>query len=90
MSDVCVLSSEECGRLENWATWPACKSHRHVKRKEAEELVESGIARWAGGEDTAVKTPVSMIVRNRITSVWQPVPTSGLLGFRTWGLSPQR
>ena len=57
-------------------------------------MVESGEARFVGGEGTKVATPVTMIVKKRIT-IWTPVSTSmpdgtKLKGFKIWGIRPQR
>ena len=46
--------------------------------------------RLVGGVDTKVVSPVTMIVPVAIRNAWQPVPTSKLMGFRVWGLAPQR
>lgn len=83
--DVCVLSATEAGRLENWSIWPKCKHHRHIKQREAKAGVESGEYRFIGGEGTKVQGPVSMVVPIRVKP-WQPVPTAGLMGLRTWGV----
>ena len=89
--DVCVLSVEEASRLENYAIWPACKSHRHIKKREAVEMITAETHRFVGGLDTRILTPVSMIVPVALGRAWQPVPCcnvdgSRLLGMRTWGL----
>lgn len=90
--DICVLSAEEAGRLENFGIWPICKSgeHRHISRKKLAPLLSSGAVRWVGGEGTCVETPVSMVTLVKV-KMWQPVPSRAengatLLGLRTWGL----
>jgi len=90
-TDVCVLSPEEAGRLEHYGVWPACKAHRHIKRREALLGAESGEYRYLGGEDTKIQGPVSMVVKVRAT-MWRPVATMmpdgrRLVGLRTWGLA---
>ena len=88
--DVCLLSSSEAARLENWGIWPTCKSHHHVKKREALAMVEADSHRFVGGADTRVKTPVTMIVPLSEPVIWQPVACrntdgSQLLGMRIWG-----
>jgi hypothetical protein len=84
---ICVLSLAESGRLEHYAVWPTCKkSHAHIPRKEADELVAAGTHRYVGGRDTAINSEVSMIVEVDTSRTWQPVATAGLMGLRTWGL----
>lgn len=90
--DICVLSAEEAGRLENWGIWPACKSHKHIKRREAVAGAESGEYRFLGGEGTKIQGAVSMVTAVRVT-IWRPVSTSmldgtRLRGFKVWGLKP--
>jgi hypothetical protein len=85
-NDICVLSAEEAGRLEHWGIWPQCKAHKHIKKRDALAGAEAGLLRYLGGPDTEVKNPVSMVTATRV-SIWQPVATSGLQGFRTWGLA---
>ena len=96
--NVCVLSAEDAGRLENYGAWPKCydklRPHRHISQKEAKKGVEAGVLRWLGGDETKIKHPVSMVVMVRI-SVWQPVQAcledgTKVLGLRTWGLAKQR
>jgi len=89
-----MLSPQEAGQLENWGQWPKCAWHHHCKKREAVELVKSGEHRWVGGEDTMCKSPVTMIVANRVT-IWRPVQAHdfdgrAIVGFKTWGLAPRR
>lgn len=84
--DVCLLSVEEAARFEHQGVWPACKAHRHMKRSKALALITSEEARYVGGSDTKLGCETSMIVPVRQGALWQPVPTAGLMGFRTWGL----
>jgi hypothetical protein len=94
--DVCVLSQEEAGRLENWGIWPNCKAHLHIKKSRALEAVEKlETHRFIGGEDTSVKAVghLSMIVPIDTTRIWSPVQCHNaegmtLRGMRTWGLRP--
>ena len=80
--DVCMLSPSEAGRLEHYGLWPACKSHRHIKRREADQLIQESTHRYVGGEDTEVKTPVSMIVACSTNGrVWRNTPSGGPLGM---------
>jgi hypothetical protein len=88
-NDVCVLSAGEAGRLEHWGIWPQCKAHKHIKKREALAGAEAGLYRYLGGPDTEIKSPVSMVTAVSV-SMWQPVPTAGLIGFRTWGLARTR
>jgi hypothetical protein len=87
--DVCVLSAEEAGRLEHWGIWPTCKAHHHIKKREAVEGAAAGLVRYLGGEGTKIQYPVSMVTATRI-DIWQPVPTAGVIGLRTWGLPRHR
>ena len=94
MNDVCVLSLEEAGRLENWGIWPTCKAHRHVKNREAQEAAKAGLVRFLGGLGTKILDPVSMVVPVAV-QMWQPVAChnvdgSSLHGMRTWGLPSTR
>ena len=90
MREICVLSLAEAGRLEHYGRWPLCKDHKHIKKADALRLVaEYESHRFIGGPDTQIKTPVTMIVAVNTTRLWQPVPTAGLMGFRTWGLQRQ-
>ena len=87
------MSLEEAGCLEHWGDWPQCRSHRHCKKREAEELVAAGTCRWVGGEGTRIGV-VSMIVTNRV-SIWTPIQLhdekgKAILGFKQWGLKPMR
>jgi len=84
--DVCVLSYGEARQLEHRNEWPQCKHHQHVKKREAAEMVAADTHRFIGGNNTRLNHPVSMITPVAIRE-WRPVPTAGLLGFRTWGLS---
>ena len=89
-NDVCVLSTMEAGRLENWDIWPACKQHHHIKRREAQAGAEAGILRYLGGADTKIGI-VSMVTANvEVGKEWRPVATSGMMGLRTWGLARRR
>jgi hypothetical protein len=49
-------------------------------------MVAADTHRFIGGNNTRLNHPVSMITPVAIRE-WRPVPTAGLLGFRTWGLS---
>jgi hypothetical protein len=86
--DICVLSAEEAGRLEHFGIWPSCKrgAHRHLKYKILKPLLDAGALRWCGGKDTCAGSQVSMVTAVRI-KIWQPVPTAGAMGLRTWGLT---
>lgn len=91
--EVCVLSVEEAAQFEHWSIWPSCrKCHHHIKVHEAEEMIAAETHRYVGGADTMMKDAgkVSMIVPVETGKMWQPVPTSGLMGFRTWGLARSR
>ena len=91
--EVCVLSVEEAARFENWSVWPSCrKCHHHIKASEAAEMIAAETHRYVGGADTMMKDAgkVSMIVPVVVGRMWQPVATSRLLGFRTWGLEHAR
>lgn len=85
----CVLSSEEAGRLENWGIWPACKAHKHISKEEADKQAASGMMRFVGGRKTRANGDVTMVTPNHI-GMWEPVQTTKLMGFRTWGLKPAR
>ena len=92
--DVCVLSLEEAGRLEHWGRWPTCKAHIHISKNKARRGVEAGEYRWVGGEETHVKSPVTMVTSARI-GMWKPVQAHSedgraVIGLRTWGLERQR
>ena len=93
--DICVLSVEEAGRLENYGIWPMCKAHRHMSRNAATDSVLCDEThRFVGGPDTKVAF-VSAIVPVDCSRIWSPVQchdTDGkaILGFRTWGLKPAR
>lgn len=89
-----MLSATEAGRLEHWGIWPSCKKHRHVKQRVALAGAQAGLYRFLGGEDTEVKTPVSMVTLVSIRQ-WTPVQAHSadgktVLGLRTWGLKPAR
>lgn len=91
-NSICILSPEEAGRLEHFGIWPACKSHIHVKKSEAAEMIAAETHRFVGGTDTRVHDYVSMIVPVVTGKMWCPVPAcnndgSRLIGFRTWGLT---
>lgn len=88
--DVCVLSRTEAARLENLAIWPRCKEHWHVKKREALQMVTAETHRFVGGADTKAQSPVSMIVPVVVGREWTPQPSSGLMGFRVWGLAPSK
>jgi hypothetical protein len=95
-TDVCLLTLEEAGRLEHYGVWPTCRSgmHRHVTRREAEELVAADVCRYVGGADTKIQY-ASAIVRCSAVRVWEPVQANRedgvkLQGFRTWGLKPTK
>ena len=81
---VCILSAAEAGRLEHYGDWPQCVNHQHMSGRLAAAAAKAGMVRFLGGPGTKVASPVSMVVRVR-TRQWQPVPTAGLLGLRTWG-----
>lgn len=92
--DVCVLSLEEAGRLENWGVWPQCRNHRHIKKREAKELEAANACRFLGGRGTTIGD-VSMVVVLGSRGIWSPVACHGddgkaIMGFRTWGLQPAR
>ena len=94
-TDYCLLSDTEAARLEHWGIRPACKAHRHIKKREALEMIQADTHRQVGGEDTHIKTPISMIVPVNTTRLWQPVQArnadgSRVMGLRTWGLKPLR
>lgn len=82
---ICLLSVEEAGQLEHYKVWPKCKHHLHMKRKDAKKKLEEGLIRMVEFEGRVL----SMAVLNSI-QMWQPVPTAGLRGLRTWGLPRQR
>lgn len=92
--EICVLSLEEAGRLENWGIWPACKAHLHMKKRKALEAVEAETHRFVGGPDTKVEF-ASAIVPVNTTRIWTPVQCHSMdgktvMGMRTWGLQPLR
>jgi hypothetical protein len=91
--DICVLSMEEAGRLENYSIFPSCKKHLHIKRSKADAAVQAETHRYIGGNDTKVAGigHLSMIVPVNCGALWQPVACHGydgkaIMGFRTWGL----
>jgi hypothetical protein len=91
---VCVLSSEEAGRLENYGIWPTCKAHLHWNKEKAVAAVEADTHRFVGGPDTAVDF-VSAIVMASESRLWEPVACHDLngraiQGMRTWGKTPLR
>ena len=45
--------------------------------------------RFLGGEGTKIRGSVSMVTVVRV-KIWQPVPTAGLMGMRTWGIARSR
>lgn len=93
--DVCVLSLEEAGRLENWGIWPTCKAHHHMSKSRAVEAVSKAEThRFVGGPDTKVGF-ASAIVEVNTTRIWSPVQChhesgKAIMGMRTWGLKPLR
>lgn len=92
--EICILSLEECGRLEHWGIWPTCKAHLHMKKSKAIAAVTAETHRFVGGPDTKVEY-VSAIVPVNTSRVWTPVQCHSvdgklLLGMRTWGLAPLR
>lgn len=94
-NDICVLSLEEAGLLEQYCEWPKCRNHIHIKKREAADLVAADTHRFVGGADTLVKTPVSMIVPVGEPLMWIPVPCHAadgtmLMGMRTWGNAPRQ
>jgi hypothetical protein len=94
-NEICVLSPEEAGRLENWGIWPLCKAHKHIKRREAADGAKAGLLRYVGGEDTEAHGATSMVVASGEVAMWQPVPCRDLngreiLGLRVWGNAPAR
>lgn len=82
INSICLLSPEEAARLEHFGIWPRCKSHKHLKKSEADELINADTHRYVGGSDTRVRTPVTMIVAC-ITNerVWRNRPSGGPLGY---------
>jgi hypothetical protein len=94
--DICVLSSTEAGRLENYGLFPVCKAHRHITKKAAIEGAESGVLRFLMvGLTDDTKKPVSMVTKAGEVSMWQPVPCrntdgSALMGLRVWGNARSR
>ena len=90
LANYCVLSVGEAARLEVYSEWPKCREHIHIKRQEALKLVREETHRVVGGANTKVNCKLSMIVPISVGRIWQPVPSSKLMGFRTWGLAPTR
>lgn len=94
-NSICILSPEEAGRLEHFGIWPACKSHVHVKKSEAAEMIAAETHRFVGGVDTKVHDYVSMIAPVGEPVMWVPVPCHAadgtmLMGMRTWGNAPRQ
>lgn len=93
--DICVLSPEEAGRLENLGIWPQCKAHHHMSRARALAAVTAAEThRFVGGPDTKVAF-ASAIVPICVDRIWSPVAChdetgKAIQGFRTWGLQPLR
>lgn len=88
--DVCLLSTEEASRFENWGIWPECKMHHHAKLREAKQGIAEDAFRWVGGAKTKVPGFVTMITPVSETNGWVPVPCHRedgtlLAGMRTWG-----
>ena len=94
--EYCVLSVEEAARLENWGVWPCCrKTHLHINKTKALEMVRAETHRLVGGVDTRVRDAVTMIVPVAVGRMWRPVQAhnvdgSMIMGFRTWGLERTR
>lgn len=96
--EICVLSVEEAGRLENYGMWPVCKKHLHVSKGKARKFVEvEETHRFVGGNDTAVRDAgsISMIVATNTSRIWSPVAChdesgKAVMGLRTWGLASTR
>lgn len=51
---ICRLSGAEVSGLERFGTRPDCRRHNHLRRKDAESLVQSSKARWVGSKRRAV------------------------------------
>jgi hypothetical protein len=51
---ICRLSGVEVSGLENFGVHPDCRHHNHLRRMDAEHLVQSGQGRWVGLKQRAV------------------------------------
>lgn len=78
---ICLLSTTEAARLENWAVWPRCKHHHHLKRHEVDRLIAEEAVRYVGGNDTRVQCQLSMVVATDDTRTWRNKPSGGPLGM---------
>jgi hypothetical protein len=89
---ICVLSREEAGRLENWGIWFNCAGHRHISKTKALEAVQADTHRVVGGKGTKVDYCTAVVpVAER--SGWVPVQCHDyngrpVMGLRTWGNRP--
>lgn len=51
---VCKLRPPEITSLEKFGTKPDCRHHNHLRRTDAEQLVQSGQYRWVGSKQKAL------------------------------------
>jgi hypothetical protein len=77
-----MLSQAEAARLEHYGIWPACKQHRHLKKREAMMLLNADVVRFVGGADTCVPHPTTMMTAcTNNTYEWRNRPSGHKLGF---------
>jgi IS5 family transposase len=51
---ICQLSAPEIAALNNFGVRPDCRHHNHLRRTDAERLVESKLSQWVGPKRRAI------------------------------------